>query len=53
VRSPRPRFERRVTLCAVAGDELIHPRAGDVVAGRDFAGAMTLDDDSGDNETGK
>jgi hypothetical protein len=52
VRSPRAWFERLVALGAVAGDEVIDPRAGDAVGGGDLGGATTLDNNSSDHETG-
>ena len=50
--SSRPRLERSVTLAAPAGNQVIDPRAGDAIGGRDVPDTAAFDDDSGDDEAG-
>jgi hypothetical protein len=52
VRTPRPRLERGLTLGLVPGDELADPESGDVVVAGHLALGASLDDDSGDDQSG-
>jgi hypothetical protein len=48
--SPRTQLERRVTLDAVAGQQLGDPSLRDVVIAGNVAPAATFNNDGGDNE---
>jgi hypothetical protein len=53
VRSTRARFERGVTLGAVAGEKLGDPTLRHVILAGDVDGTAALDDNGSDNQTGK
>jgi hypothetical protein len=53
VRSPGARLERRVTLDAVAGEELGDPSLRHVILAGDVDRTATFNNDGGDDKTGK